>query len=98
MACSAGEDYGSRIMELLIGPALIILIFSMEYWGPGVRNILNAISVRISGTESSSRKDDEMSKPLLGGKAKYVMWMLALPAAVWFAIQIWEWVNRLINI
>ena len=66
-----------------------LLLFSMDYWGPGVRRILNAIATRIAkGTPSPEPSNHE---PLLQGRMKYVPWLLALPPAVWFAIKVGQW-------
>ena len=72
-------------------PAMIILIFSMDYWGPGLRNILNAIGNRISGKARSEASTTSTTDSSLSDKAKYLVLLLGLPAAVWFGIKIWEW-------
>ena len=77
------ESYLKSLMIFLF----FLFLFSMDYWGPGVRNILNAISVRIAKTPAGTAENE----PLLSGKTKYIPWILALPAAIWFAIKIWEW-------
>lgn len=76
-------------MEVLALVALVVgaflALYTSEYWGPGLRNILNAIATRITGKEPAVDNGPRKSwwnKALLA---------LAVPGALAACIAIWEW-------
>ncbi len=74
----------------LVGIVLgyFLALYSKEYWGPGLRNVLNAIGTRISGkapvVDQGTHESSLISKTL---------WVLAVPTTVAACIAIWEWLR-----
>lgn len=80
-----GECSGSILTPLLMF-LFFILLFTDGYWGPGLRNILNAVAERISGRTVTTEPQR--------GKARFgipmVTLLVGLPVAAWAALQIWR--------
>lgn len=74
----------------LVGIVLgyFLALYTKEYWGPGIRNTLNAIATRISGeppaADEGTHKASWVTKALL---------VLGVPGAFAACIAIWEWLS-----
>ena len=85
MECNNG------IWSSIIVLGFIILLFTDDHWGPGVRGILNSIACRIHCTHEGTHATQAVAR---GTGRDWLRWVIgvgvAVPAAIYFAIQIYE--------
>ena len=88
-----------NILGSLVVPVLILLLFTDDHWGPGVRNILNSVAHRIrygndSAQVSNAEGKDEGSKDKGSRVWGWLRWALTVavgvPAAIYFVLRIYE--------
>ena len=85
-------------MEGIIGSlallGFMLLLFTDDHWGPGVRNILNGVAHRIRYGKENVQVSNAAHEGGNRRKWGWLRWALTVivgvPAAIYFALQIYE--------
>ena len=84
-------DCGNSVWPSIIVFGFMILFFTSDHWRPGVRGILNSVACRIHCTHESTHATQAVAR---GTGRDWLRWVIgvgvAVPAAIYFAIQIYE--------
>ena len=72
----------------------MLLMFTDEYWGPGVRNILNSLAHRIrhgqQDVQISNTEDEGRDRRKWGWLRWALTVIVGVPAAIYFALKIYQ--------
>ena len=85
------------VIFMVVMFAFFLLLFTDDYWGPGVRNILNSTAHRIRYGQENVQVSaaDEYDENRGGGrKWSWLRWVLAIivavPGAIYFTLKVYE--------
>ena len=86
-------DCGNSMWPSIIVFGFLVMFFTDNHWGPGVRAIFDSIAYRIRGNHEGAHATQEtvIASGARRGRWQWVIGVgVAVPAAIYFAIQIYE--------